>query len=133
MQDFRKLDVWKKSHELVLATYRCIPAGTERRFPGIASQLRRAAASVPANIVEGCGHSSAKEFARFLQLAIASANEVQYHLILANDLGMLSSTTFARLEARGDQVKKMLYGLQRHVRGVARSVDPAAGQSPANR
>lgn len=118
MQDFRKLDVWTKAHELVLQVYRSIPAGAERRFPGLAGQLRRAAASVPANIVEGCGHASGREFARFLQLAVASANEVQYHVILARDLGMLPSAAFARLEARAEQVKQMLVGLLRHVRGA---------------
>lgn len=119
MQDFKKLDVWRKSHELVLQVYRLIPGGSERRYPGLAGQLRRAAASVPANIVEGCGHSSGREFARFLRHAVASANEVQYHLILARDLGMLPSPAFAKLEARAEQVKKMLVGLLRHVRGAA--------------
>jgi four helix bundle protein len=127
MQDFRKLDVWKKSHDLVLMVYREIPGSSERRFPGLAGPLRRAAASVPANIVEGCGHASAKEFARFLQLAVASANEVQYHLILARDLGMLPNVEFARLEARADQVKKMLVGLLRRVR-VDGSRPPAASR-----
>jgi four helix bundle protein len=127
MQDFRKLDVWKKSHDLVLMVYRAIPGSSERRFPGLGGPLRRAAASVPANIVEGCGHASAKEFARFLQLAVASANEVQYHLILARDLGMLPNVEFARLEARADQVKKMLVGLLRRVR-VDGSRPPAASR-----
>lgn len=115
MQDFKKLDVWRKSHELVLQVYRSTPGGSERRFPALTGQLRRAAASVPANIVEGCGRASGREFARYLQLAVASANEVQYHLILARDLGMLPSPAFAKLEARAEQVKKMLVGLLRHV------------------
>lgn len=121
MQDFKKLDVWRKSHELALQVYRSTPGGSERQFPGLTEPLCRAAASVPASIVEGCGRSSAREFARYLELAVASANEVQYHLILARDLGVLPSPAFAKLEARAEQVKKMLVGLLRHVRGGAPS------------
>lgn len=116
MYDFRRLDVWRKAHELTLATYRSVPAGSERRYPGLAGQLRRASSSIPANIVEGCGHSSRREFARFLQLAMASAHELHYHLMLASELGLLPSASFARLEARTEQVKKMLTGLLRRVR-----------------
>jgi four helix bundle protein len=132
MYDFRKLDVWRKAHDLTLATYKSLPVGIERRFPSLCGQLRRAAASVPANIVEGCGHSSRKEFARFLQLAMASAHEVHYHLILGRDLGMLPSANFARLEARTEEVKKMLTGLLKRVRSTlqARS-DPSL--SPVTR
>ena len=131
MQDFRKLDVWRKAHELVLQTYQTIPRPAERRFPALTAQLRRAAASIPANIVEGCGHSSQKEFARFLQIALASAHEVHYHLMLAHDLGMLPSAAFARLEARDEQVKKMLSGLLRHVREAAASSAPSTlGRRP---
>ena len=90
MQDFRNLDVWRKAHELVLHTYEATRRPSEHRFPGLAAQLRRAAASVPANIVEGCGHASPREFARFLQLALASAHEVHYHLLLAHDLAEIA-------------------------------------------
>ncbi len=127
MYDFRRLDVWRKAHELTVATYRSVPAGAERRFPGLAGQLRRASSSVPANIVEGCGHASRREFARYLQLALASAHELHYHLMLASELGLLPSASFARLEARTEQVKKMLTGLLRRVRSGPAS---SAGRSP---
>ena len=133
MQDFKKLDVWRKSHELVVLIYRAIPTGSERRYPGLGAQLRRSASSVPANIVEGCGHSSEREFARFLQMAVASANEVLYHLLLARDLGMLQSAAFARLEARGEQVKKMLVGLLRHVRTAPTRPSQTSSPPSANR
>lgn len=116
MQDFKKLAVWEKAHELVLEVYRTTGRLPERGYPGLVSQLRRAAASIPANIVEGCGHSSQAEFARFLQLAGASALEVAYHLLLARDLGLLSHVQYARLEARTIQVRQMLGGLFRRVR-----------------
>lgn len=116
MQDFTKLAVWEKSHELVLEVYRVTARLPERGYPGLISQLRRAAASIPANIVEGCGHSSQAEFARFLQLAGASGLEVAYHLLLARDLGALTNVQYARLEARTIQVRQMLGGLLRRVR-----------------
>src|SRR5450759_1801594 len=91
MQDFQKLAVWTKSHELVLEVYRVTARVPERSYPGLLSQLRRSASSIPANIVEGCGHSSQPEFARFLQMAGASALELTYHLLLARDLGALGT------------------------------------------
>jgi four helix bundle protein len=127
--DFRRLDVWRKAHELTAVTYRSLPIGVERRFPALASQMRRASASVPANIAEGCGHSSRREFARFLQHATASAHELHYHLILGRELGVLPSSTFAKLEARTEEVKKMLSGLIKHVRSTmgekARDLPPS--------
>jgi four helix bundle protein len=128
MQDYNKLDVWRKAHALTLEVYRSIPAGTERRFPAPVGQLRRATASIPANIVEGCAHTSAREFARFLQIGVASANEVLYPLLLARDLGALPSPVYARLEARAEQVKKMLVSLLRKVR--SHSVEGATPRRP---
>lgn len=116
MQDFRRLDVWQKAHDLVVILYRSTSTASERRYPGLASQLRRAASSIPANIAEGCGHASQREFARFLQMALASAHELHYHLLLARDLELLPIATFARLEARTEQVKKMLSALMLRVR-----------------
>ena len=116
MQDFQKLAVWTKSHELVLEVYRVTARVPERSYPGLLSQLRRSASSIPANIVEGCGHSSQPEFARFLQMAGASALELTYDLLLARDLGALGTVPYARLEARTLQVRQMLGGLIRRVR-----------------
>jgi len=86
MKDFKELKVWSKAHELTLAVY-----GLTRAFPrdemyGLTSQLRRSAASIGANIAEGCGRRSDGEFARFLQIARGSASETEYHLLLAKDL-----------------------------------------------
>ena len=88
MQDFRNLEVWSRAHKLTLRIY----ALTER-FPrsemfGLSSQLRRAAASVPTNLAEGCGRTQA-EFGRFVQISFGSACEVEYQLLLARDLGYL--------------------------------------------
>lgn len=131
MQDYRKLSVWGKSHQLVLLVYEATGSVSERKFPGLTSQLRRAAASIPANIAEGCGHTGSRELARFLGIAVASSFELAYHLQLAADLGMLTKSDFARLDARTEQVKRMLSSLLVKVRqranspGVTRSVRPS--------
>ncbi len=116
MQDFRRLDVWTKAHELVLEVHRSLGRPQDRSIPGLAGQLRRAAAAIPANIAEGCGHNTRKEFARFLQMALASAHELHYHLLLAHDLEVLPGPLYARLDARTQQVKQMLTALLRRVR-----------------
>ena len=116
MQDFRKLSVWAKSHQLVLLIYAATANAQERKFPGLTSQIRRAAASIPANIAEGCGHSGSRELSRFLGIAVASSFELAYHLQLAADLGMLSKSDYARLDARTDVVMRMLSSLHSKVR-----------------
>lgn len=116
MQDYRKLSVWAKSHQLVLLIYEATGSVSERKFPGLTSQIRRAAASIPANIAEGCGHTGSRELARFLGIAVASSFELAYHLQLAADLEMMSKSDFARLDARTEQVKRMLSSLLVKVR-----------------
>jgi len=81
MRDFRQIRVWLKAHELTLEIYK-----TTARFPreevyGLTSQLRRAAASIPANIAEGFGRGGNAELARFLQMGMGSAYEVEYHAL----------------------------------------------------
>jgi four helix bundle protein len=127
MQDYRKLTVWNKSHQLVLLIYEVTASVPERKFPGLTSQIRRAAASIPANIAEGCGHAGSRELSRFLGIAVASAFEVNYHLQLAADLGMISKSDYARLDARTDLVTRMLSSLLSRVRHTA---DLRDGKSP---
>lgn len=129
MQDFRRLAVCERGHELVLLIYRSTARVPERRFPGLVSQLRRSASSIPANIAEGCGHETQREFARFLQIALASAHELHYHLRLSHDLEMLPGPLYARLEARTEQVKQMLTALLRRVRGQPHKLGPRIGRA----
>jgi four helix bundle protein len=124
MQDFRRLDVWQKSHELTVQLYRATVGASDRPFPGLMAQMRRAAASIPANIAEGCGHDSQAEFARFLQHAIASATELEYHLLLARDLELMPSAAYARLDARTTQARAMLIGLIRKVKAQRKPLRP---------
>src|SRR5687768_13979380 len=97
MKDFWSLQVWEKSHELTLAIY-----AVSKNFPkdelfGMTSQIRRATASIPTNIAEGCGRGSDADFSRFLQMAFGSACEVEYHLQLANDLDYIGLETYRKL------------------------------------
>lgn len=115
MQDFKNLDVWRKAHELTLAAYRVTKAfPSDERF-GLTSQIRRAASSVPANIAEGCGRRGDAEFHRFLQMAMGSASELEYHLLLSHDLEYLNPANHKQLTAQVIQVKRMLSSLIRTV------------------
>ena len=88
----------------------------KRRYPGLSDQLVRAAQSVPTNIAEGCAHSSRREFARFLQFALASCGEVAHHLIFARDTGALTVEQFVDFDSANREVRRMLASLLRVVR-----------------
>jgi four helix bundle protein len=107
MQDFRNLLVWKKAHELVLEIYRQTGGLPKSEMYGLTSQIRRAAASIPENIAEGCGKHGDAELARYLQIAMGSASELEYELILANDLNYFEPAQIQSLEIRLIEVRKM--------------------------
>lgn len=111
MQDFRNLRVWQESHRFTLSVYRAtkhFPA--EERF-GLTSQLRRSASSIPANLAEGTGRGSDADFARFVQIAIGSANEAEYQLLLAHDLGYLATDEYEARTGDIQRIKHMLIAL----------------------
>jgi four helix bundle protein len=89
MKDFRQLKVWEKSHQLALAIYKATKEFPKEELYGLTSQIRRSSMSVPTNIAEGCGRNTDADFARFLQIAMGSASETGYQLILAHDLEFL--------------------------------------------
>ena len=108
MRDFRDLKVWAKAHQLVLDVYR-----TTRSFPseeryGLTRDMRRAAASVPTNVAEGCGRTGDRELARFMSIAAGSASETEYQLLLARDLEYLDQESHRRLDGQVNEVKRML-------------------------
>ena len=116
MRDFHGLVVWQKSHALTLTVYRLTrPFPDDERF-GLTSQLRRSAASISANLAEGCGRGGEVEFARFVQIAMGSAAEVEYHVLLAKDLSYLSAADFTLLTNSVQEIKRMLASLLRTVR-----------------
>ena len=113
MQSFLKLKVWEKAHAITLDVY-----GATRSFPrdelyGLTSQMRRSSASIGANIAEGSCRKGDCEFGRFLQIAMGSASELEYHLFLARDLKLLQSLDYDRLSAGVIEVKRMLASLIR--------------------
>jgi four helix bundle protein len=111
MGGFRRLDIWRRAHGLVLEFYRESADFSPAEQYGLTSQLRRSAASVPANIAEGSGRRGDPEFARFCRIALGSASETRYHLILAHDLGHLSSETHVRLDREVDEIMRMITSL----------------------
>jgi four helix bundle protein len=115
MQPFRALSVWEKSHALTLRVFRLTESGAMHRYPGLSAQLRRSVAAIPTNIAEGSGHASPHQFNRFLEIALASASEADYQLLLAKDLDLLDGKEYAQLEARVSEVRAMLVGLRRRI------------------
>jgi four helix bundle protein len=111
MQDFRKLLVWQKAHQLTLEIYRKTRTFPKDELYGLISQTRRAASSIPANISEGCGRNSSADFARFLQIALGLAFELDYHITLAHDLDIIVSKDSNNLARDISEVKQMLYSL----------------------
>jgi four helix bundle protein len=108
LKDFRKLQVWHKAHRLVVDVYAATTIfPTEERY-GLTSQVRRASVSIPANIAEGCGRGSDAELAHFLQIAMGSASELEYHLLLTRDLNLLKDSDYEQLERQVIEVKRML-------------------------
>ncbi|MGI8400947.1 MAG: four helix bundle protein [Gemmatimonadaceae bacterium] len=115
MSDFKKLEVWRKAHALVLNVHRVAIAIRGPNYAGLRSQLIRASMSIPTNIVEGNGQRTTLEFGRFIRIALNSASELEYHLIITRDLQLISVSDFATLSAQTIEVRKMMHGLLRHL------------------
>ena len=115
MKDFRELKVWEKAHEMALRSYRLTETFPKHELFGMASQIRRCGASIPANIAEGCGRLGNTELHRFLQIACGSASELEYHLLLARDLGYLSFADHLAANKQLLEMKRMLVALTRKV------------------
>ena len=111
MQSFRNLRVWEKAHILTLDVYRSSKSFPRQEAYGLTSQMRRASASIGANIAEGSCRRGDCDFGRFLQIAIGSASELEYHLLLARDLELLGSADYQRLSEEVVDVKRMLASL----------------------
>lgn len=111
MKDFRNLQVWAKAHQLTLDTYRATGAFPRGEQYGLTNQIRRCAASIAANIAEACGRNTETEFARFLEVSMGSASELEYYFLLARDLRFLDDSLYDRLNAQVIEVKQMLAGL----------------------
>lgn len=108
MRRFREIKAWQKAHYLTLDVYKVTAAFPSNELYGLTTQMRRSAASVGANIAEGCGRKSKGELGRFMLIAMGSASELEYHLLLAKDLDFLNKEKHQKLEDEVIEVKRML-------------------------
>jgi four helix bundle protein len=115
VSDFKNLKVWRKAHALALNVHRVATGIRGSDNAGLRNQLLRAAMSVPTNIVEGTGQKSGKEFGRFLDIALKSTSELEYHLIIARDIQAISRNDCESVSTQTIEVRKMLYGLRTRV------------------
>jgi four helix bundle protein len=115
VSDFKKLVVWRKAHSLALSVRRVATTIRGADNASLRNQLIRAAMSIPTNIVEGTGQKTGKEFARFIGIALNSASELEYHLMMARDDRVIKTNDVESLLSRTIEVRKMLHGLQNAV------------------
>ena len=108
MKDFRQLQIWQRAHQFTLALYPATQQFPNEELYGLTSQIRRATVSIPSNIAEGCGRGSDPDFRRFLHHAMGSTCELEYHLLLSNDLGYLDIESYQRASKSVLRIKRML-------------------------
>jgi four helix bundle protein len=108
MRDFKELKVWQKSHQLTLAVYKITATFPREEIYSLTGQIRRSCSSIAANIAEGRGGNGEAEFARFLHIAMGSASELEYHLLLARDLELLNAADYENSAHDVSEVKRML-------------------------
>jgi four helix bundle protein len=117
MRNYKKFSVWMRSHELALKIYKEItPSFPDSEKYGSSSQIRRAAYSIPFNIVEGCGRSSEKDFAHFLNISLGSAQELEYCLLLTKDLSFINEKQFIFFNEKVNGIKAMIINLIKKIR-----------------
>jgi four helix bundle protein len=116
MQDFHELKVWRKAHALTLAVHWLTIGFPRAELYGLSAQLRRSSSSVLANIAEGCARNGRVEFVRFCSIAMGSASETEYHLLLAKDLNLIKPDDYTRMAGHATEVKKMLCALMLKLR-----------------
>ncbi|MBN1393503.1 MAG: four helix bundle protein [Pirellulales bacterium] len=102
------MKVWERAHALTLAIYRSTAQFPDQEKYGLVAQMRRAAASIPTNIAEGCGRESQNELNRYLQIAAGSASEIEYQLLLARDLKYLPLDTYKNLSSEIIEIRRMI-------------------------
>ena len=108
MRPHEKLDLWKKAIEFVVAIYKVTEGFPKDEKFGLTSQIRRASVSIVANVAEGAGRRSAKEFRQFLSHSQGSASEVDTELVIAQRLNYVSATDYKRLADDLDHIGRMI-------------------------
>jgi four helix bundle protein len=114
-RDFRKIKAWQYADDLAVLVYEVTRDFPKDELYGITSQLRRAAVSVPANIVEGANREHIKEYLQFLYIAKASLAETEYLVHLSNRLGYLQDESYKKIDALREETSKTLFGLIKSV------------------
>lgn len=110
-QNTTKLMAWQMSHQLVLEVYKLTKTFPKEEQYGLTSQTRRAAVSIPSNIVEGKARESTKEFIRFLMISRSSLEELKYQMYLARDLNYITEDVYNQLEIKMEHTGKLIGGL----------------------
>jgi four helix bundle protein len=119
--NFKKLEVWRVAHNIACEVYQATANFPKTEAFGLVAQLRRSAASIPANIAEGCGRGGDVEFSRFVRISLGSATELEYHLLLSRDIGLMTASTHGTLSAQVLRVQGMLAGLNRVLKSPRRA------------
>ena len=133
MQSFRRLRVWERAHQFALDVRRATQSFPRSGYAELKSQLIIAAESIAANIVEGAAASSRKEFARFLDISIKSTSEVEYHLQLALDNGVMLPSKWKELSDEVVEIRRMLCGLRKAVLKADRDEENGEDSEQRNR
>jgi len=118
MRNYRDLLVWEKAHKLTLAVYKITLLFPKEERYGLTGQVRRASASIAANLAEGCGRRSDGEMARYVQIAMGSGAELSYHFLLAKDLGFVPNAQYESLSADVNEITRMLSSLSGKLRNA---------------
>src|ERR1700732_3610014 len=116
IKSYRELDVWNKAHELTLFVFKITETFPRSDLYGIVSQVRRSSSAVAANIAEGFGRGTTKEFLRVLQIARGELEETRYFMLLSRDLKKISPGEFARIDSECDSIGRLMNGLARSLR-----------------
>ena len=129
MQDFQQIKAWQRAHSLAIALHKRARNFSRAGFSRLRAQLTGAADSVGDTIAEGAGAASPREFARFLDMSIKSANEVEGHLLKARDLNLISPEEWQTFAAEVIETRKMTYGYRRTMLANAKASEKKANES----
>jgi four helix bundle protein len=133
LKSFKELEVWQRAHALVLRTYRVTNGFPDREKYGVVSQVRRSAASIPANIAEGFGRRTTKELIQFLANANGSLEETRYFLFLGRDLGYLNDEEFQQMDVDCSAIAQMIAALVRSLKSRLEGVHGSRATSHGTR
>jgi four helix bundle protein len=123
MQDYKKLKVWQKAHQLTLQIYQATANFSTDKWDGIASQLRGASAAIPINIAAGCARDGNIELESFLQISLNSTRETEYWLLMAKDRQFITLTQHEELTLQVEEIRKMILALIQKIRNSQPTTD----------